>query len=53
MIRAGAYQTDTPPSAAMNQAYSTHLAQPHPAPTATGAAALPLAAAAETDAVAG
>ena len=52
-IRAGLYPTDMPQSGAINQAYRRHPAAPCPARTATGAAALPLGAAAEMDAVTG
>jgi len=42
-----------PQSGAINEAYRRHPAAPCPARTATGAAAPPLGAAAEIDAVAG
>ena len=39
--------------AGLNEAYRRHFAEPYPARTATGVAALPLGAAVEMDVVAG
>ena len=51
VIRVGVYLTDMSQSGAMNQAYRRHLAEPYPARTAIGVAALPLGAAVEMDVV--
>jgi 2-iminobutanoate/2-iminopropanoate deaminase len=53
VIPAGVYLTGMSQSGAMNQAYRRHFAEPCPARTAIGAAALPPGAAAGMDAVAG
>jgi 2-iminobutanoate/2-iminopropanoate deaminase len=45
VIRAGVYLTDMSQFGAMNQAYRRHFAEPCPARTTIGAAALPLGAA--------
>ena len=53
VIRVGVYLTDMPQFGAMNQASRRHFAEPCPARTAIGVAALPPGAAAEMDVVAG
>ena len=53
MIRVGVYLTDMSQSGAMNEAYRRHYADPYPARTAIGVAALPPGAAVEMDVVAG
>jgi reactive intermediate/imine deaminase len=53
VLRVSVYLTDMAEYAAMSQAYRAHVAQPYPARTAVGVAALPLGAAVEMDAVVG
>ena len=53
VIRVGVYLTDMSQSGAMNEAYRRHYADPYPARTAIGVAALPPGAAVEMDVVAG
>ena len=53
MTRDGVYLTDMSDFAAMNEAYREHFAEPFPARTAIGVAALPLGAAIEMDVVVG
>jgi 2-iminobutanoate/2-iminopropanoate deaminase len=53
VLRVGVYLTDMSDFAAMNEAYSKHFAEPFPARTAIGVAALPLGAAIEMDVVVG
>ena len=53
VIRVGVYLTDMPQFGAMNEAYGRHFAEPYPARTAIGVAALPLGAAVEMDVVVG
>jgi 2-iminobutanoate/2-iminopropanoate deaminase len=53
VIRIGVYLTDMSQSGAMNEAYRRHFAEPCPARTAIGVAALPPGAAVEMDMVAG
>src|SRR5258708_10647337 len=51
VIRVGVYLTDMSQFGAMNEAYRRHFAEPCPARTAIGVAALPLGAAVEMDVV--
>ncbi|MER7542950.1 Rid family detoxifying hydrolase [Actinomadura sp.] len=51
VVRVGVYLTDMDDFAAMNGAYAKHFAEPFPARTAIGVAALPLGAAVEMDVV--
>jgi 2-iminobutanoate/2-iminopropanoate deaminase len=53
VIRVGVYLTDMTQFGAMNEAYHRHFAEPYPARTAIGVAALPLGAAVEMDVVVG
>jgi 2-iminobutanoate/2-iminopropanoate deaminase len=53
VIRLGVYLTDMSQLGAMNEAYGRHFAEPYPARTAIGVAALPLGAAVEIDVVVG
>jgi len=53
VIRVGVYLTDMSQFGAMNEAYGRHFAEPYPARTAKGVAALPLGAAVEMDVVVG
>jgi 2-iminobutanoate/2-iminopropanoate deaminase len=53
VLRVGVYLTDMSDFAAMSQAYAAHFAEPYPARTAIGVAALPLGAAVEMDVVVG
>ena len=53
VLRVGVYLTDISDFAVMSQAYSEHFAEPYPARTAIGVAALPLGAAVEMDVVVG
>jgi 2-iminobutanoate/2-iminopropanoate deaminase len=53
ILRVGVYLTDISDFAAMSRAYSEHFAEPYPARTAIGVAALPLGAAVEMDVVVG
>jgi 2-iminobutanoate/2-iminopropanoate deaminase len=53
VLRVGVYLTDMSDFAAMNEAYREHFAEPYPARTAIGVAALPLGAAVEMDVVVG
>ncbi len=53
VLRVGVYLTDMSDYAAMNEAYREHFAEPYPARTAIGVAALPLGAAIEMDVVVG
>jgi len=53
VLRVGVYLTDMSDFATMNEAYSEHFAEPYPARTAIGVAALPLGAAVEMDVVVG
>jgi reactive intermediate/imine deaminase len=53
VLRVGVYLTDISDYAVMSQAYSEHFAEPYPARTAIGVAALPLGAAVEMDVVVG
>jgi 2-iminobutanoate/2-iminopropanoate deaminase len=53
VLRVGVYLTDMSDFAAMNEVYREHFAEPYPARTAIGVAALPLGAAIEIDAVVG
>ena len=53
VIRVGVYLTDMSQFGAMNAAYGRHFAEPYPARTAIGVAALPLGAAVEMDVVVG
>jgi 2-iminobutanoate/2-iminopropanoate deaminase len=53
VLRVGVYLTDMSNFAAMNEAYIEHFAEPYPARTAIGVAALPLGAAVEMDVVVG
>ena len=53
VIRVGVYLTDMSQFGAMNEAYRRHFAEPCPARTAIGVAALPLGAAVEMDVVVG
>jgi 2-iminobutanoate/2-iminopropanoate deaminase len=53
VIRLGVYLTDMSQLGAMNAAYGRHFAEPYPASTAIGVAALPLGAAVEIDVVVG
>jgi 2-iminobutanoate/2-iminopropanoate deaminase len=53
VIRVGVYLTDMSQFGAMNEAYRRHFAEPYPARTAIGVAALPLGAAVEMDVVVG
>ncbi len=53
VLRVGVYLTDMANFAAMNEAYLEHFAEPYPARTAIGVAALPLGAAVEMDVVVG
>ena len=53
VIRVGVYLTDMSQFGAMNEAYGRHFAEPYPARTAIGVAALPLGAAVEMDVVVG
>jgi 2-iminobutanoate/2-iminopropanoate deaminase len=52
VVRVGVYLTDFGDFAAMNEAYARWFAQPYPARTTIGVAALPLGAAVEIDLVA-
>jgi 2-iminobutanoate/2-iminopropanoate deaminase len=52
VVRVGVYLTDMGNFAAMNEVYARHFAQPYPARTTIGVAALPLGAAVEMDLVA-
>ena len=52
VVRVGVYLTDMSTFAAMNEVYARHFAQPYPARTTIGVAALPLGAAVEIDLVA-
>ena len=49
VIRVGVYLTDMSQFGAINEAYRRHFAEPYPARTAIGVAALPLGAAVEMD----
>ncbi|MEY9929794.1 reactive intermediate/imine deaminase [Catenulispora sp. GP43] len=51
VVRVGVYLTDMDDYAAMNDAYRKAFAEPYPARTAIGVAALPLSAAVEIDAI--
>lgn len=51
VVRVGVYLADMSDWAAVNEVYVRHFAQPYPARTAIGVAALPLGAAVEMDAV--
>jgi 2-iminobutanoate/2-iminopropanoate deaminase len=53
VLRVSVYLTDISEFAVMSQAYSEHFAEPYPARTAIGVAALPLGAAVEMDMVVG
>jgi 2-iminobutanoate/2-iminopropanoate deaminase len=53
VLRVGVYLADMSDFAAMNEAYREHFAEPYPARTAIGVAALPLGAAVEMDVVVG
>lgn len=53
VLRVGVYLTDMSDFAGMNEAYREHFAEPYPARTAIGVAALPLGAAIEMDVVVG
>jgi 2-iminobutanoate/2-iminopropanoate deaminase len=53
VIRVGVYLSRMSQFGAMNKAYGRHSAEPYPARTAIGAAALPLGAAVEMDVVVG
>src|SRR5690242_12153422 len=53
VIRVGVYLTDMSQFGALNEAYRRHFAEPYPARTAIGVAALPLGAAVEMDVVVG
>jgi 2-iminobutanoate/2-iminopropanoate deaminase len=53
VVRVGVYLTDMNDFAAMNSVYGKSFAQPYPARTAIGVAALPLGAAVEIDAIVG
>jgi len=53
VLRVGVYLTDIADFAVMSRAYSEHFAEPYPARTAIGVAALPLGAAVEMDVVVG
>jgi 2-iminobutanoate/2-iminopropanoate deaminase len=53
VLRVGVYLTDMADLAAMNEVYSRHFAEPYPARTTIGVAALPLGAAVEMDVVVG
>jgi 2-iminobutanoate/2-iminopropanoate deaminase len=53
VVRVGVYLTDISDFAVMSQAYSEHFAEPYPARTTIGVAALPLGAAVEMDVVVG
>jgi reactive intermediate/imine deaminase len=53
VLRVGVYLTDMANFDAMNDAYIEHFAEPYPARTAIGVAALPLGAAVEMDVVVG
>lgn len=53
VLRVGVYLTDMSDYAAMNEVYREHFAEPFPARTAIGVAALPLGAAVEMDVVVG
>jgi len=52
VVRVGVYLADMGNFAAMNEVYARHFAQPYPARTTIGVAALPLGAAVEIDLVA-
>jgi 2-iminobutanoate/2-iminopropanoate deaminase len=52
VVRVGVYLTDMGSFAAMNEVYARFFAQPYPARTTIGVAALPLGAAVEMDLVA-
>ena len=52
VVRVGVYLTDMDDFAAMNEVYARSFAQPYPARTTIGVAALPLGAAVEIDLVA-
>lgn len=52
VVRVGVYLADMDDYAAMNDAYREAFAEPYPARTAIGVAALPLGAAVEIDAIA-
>jgi 2-iminobutanoate/2-iminopropanoate deaminase len=51
VVRVGVYLTDMGDFAAMNAIYARHFAEPYPARTTVGVAALPLGAAMEIDVV--
>jgi 2-iminobutanoate/2-iminopropanoate deaminase len=51
VVRAGVYLTDMRDFATMNAIYARHFAEPYPARTTVGVAALPLGAAMEIDVV--
>jgi 2-iminobutanoate/2-iminopropanoate deaminase len=53
VLRVGVYLADMSDYAAMNEVYRQHFAEPFPARTAIGVAALPLGAAVEMDVVVG
>ena len=53
VIRVGVYLTDMSQFGAMNEVYRRHFAEPYPARSAIGVAALPLGAAVEMDVVVG
>ena len=53
VLRVGVYLADMSDYAAMNEVYREHFAEPFPARTAIGVAALPLGAAVEMDVVVG
>ena len=53
VLRVGVYLTDISDFAVMSQAYSKHFAEPYPARTAIGVAALPVGAAVEMGVVVG
>jgi 2-iminobutanoate/2-iminopropanoate deaminase len=52
VVRVGVYLTDMADFAAMNEVYSQHFAEPYPARTTIGVAALPLGSVVEMDVVA-
>jgi 2-iminobutanoate/2-iminopropanoate deaminase len=53
VVRVGVYLADMADFAAMNEVYARHFAEPYPARTTIGVAALPLGAAVEMDLVVG
>jgi 2-iminobutanoate/2-iminopropanoate deaminase len=52
VVRVGVYLADMGDFAAMNEVYARHFAQPYPARTTIGVAALPMGAAVEIDLIA-